>query len=148
MAAFAKGRKKTGGRQSGVRNKRTLAAQPKAHPDALDHLAGVVASKNPNITAELKVRAAAALAQYQHPRPTASRAETFVHPIDYVKPQSVDEARETILTLGERLARAEVSIQAHDALVGGLRAYLGDKAAEQQRELDPLKEALEGNEND
>jgi hypothetical protein len=140
--AFAKGQKKTGGRQKGSRNKRTIAAQPKTHPDALDHLASVVASKSPNITAELKVRAATALAQYQHPKPTAARPETFIRLAHYVKPTGVYEAREAILTLGERLARAEVSVEAHDALVGGLRAYLGDKAAEQQRELDRLKESL------
>ena len=38
--------------------------------------------------------------------------------------------------------RNEISIEAHDVLLGNLRAYLGDKAAEQQRTLDELEDAV------
>jgi hypothetical protein len=51
-----------------------------------------------------------------------------------------------ILSLGERMARREISVEAHNALVNGLRAYLGDKAAEQQKKLDELEDALRGSE--
>jgi hypothetical protein len=132
---FQKGRAKTGGRKKSV-------SAALIYPDALDHLAGVVASKSPNVTAELKVRAAAALAQYQHPKPTAPKVETFTAPIDYARPASVEAARERILELGERLAKGEISVEIHDALVGGLRAYLGDKAVEQERLLAKLEADL------
>jgi hypothetical protein len=72
----------------------------------------------------------------------SSRWETFIGPIDYKAPGTVEEARAAILALGERLAKGEISIEAHDALLNGIKAYLGDKAAEQQRQLDQLKEDL------
>jgi hypothetical protein len=40
------------------------------------------------------------------------------------------------------VAQNEISIEAHDVLLGNLRAYLGDKAAEQQRTLDELEDAV------
>ena len=70
--SFTHGRAKTGGRKRGARNKKTVA--PKTYPDALDHLAAVIASKDAAIPPDLKVRAAIGLAQYQHPKPTPSRA--------------------------------------------------------------------------
>jgi hypothetical protein len=109
---------------------------------AIEHLAQVIVSADPAITPELKVRAAVGLAPYQNPKPTAPRQETFIGPIDYTKPSTVEGARETILALGERLARREISVEAHDALVNGLRTYLADRAADQQRELDRLKADL------
>jgi hypothetical protein len=139
MAKFTKGTPKpaNSGRKRGVGNKRA-----KAHPDALAHLAKVMRGKMPNITEELRVRAASVLAQYQNPKPTAPRVETFITPIDYRKPQTVEAAREMVLTLGERLTKREISVEAHDALVGGIKVFLADRAAEQQRELDRLKEDL------
>jgi hypothetical protein len=140
------------GRRKGVRNKRTVVVKERIYPDALAFLAKVVRGRRSRMnrngvlvvdyTDDQKLRAAAALAQYQRPKPTTSRSETFIGPVDYQKPRSVEEARETILVLGERLARKELSVEAHDALVGGLKTYLGDRAAEQQRELDRLKEDL------
>jgi len=77
-------------------------------------------------------------------RPPPPRSETFIGPIDYVKPSGVEGAREAILALGERAAKHEISVEAHDTLVNGLKVYLADKAAEQQRKLDELEEALRG----
>jgi hypothetical protein len=68
--------------------------------------------------------------------------QTFIGPVDYVSPTSPEEARAMILVLGERVARNEISVEAHDVLLGNLRAYLGDKAAEQQRTLDDLENAM------
>jgi hypothetical protein len=142
---FVRGQPKPakGGRKKGVRNKRTVAAASKAaHPDALDHLAAVMAAKDdPTITPELKLRAAIGLAAYQHPKPFPLK-ETFVGPIDYAAPKTVEEARRAILELGQRLAKGEIPVELHDALVGGLKAYLGDRAAEQQKKLDELEAAL------
>src|ERR1700722_19047955 len=140
---FAKGRAKTGGRQKGVRNKRTVFTEANPYPDGLEHLAMVVAaSDDPTITHELRLRAAIGLAAYQHPKPAPTRDETFIGPIDYTAPTTPEEARATLLALGERLARREISVEAHDALIGGIKAYLGDKAAEQQRVLDELENAV------
>jgi hypothetical protein len=80
----------------------------------------------------------------RHLRPPPPRPETFIGPIDYVRPTDVEGARDAILNLGERAAKREISIEAHDTLVNGLKAYLADKAAEQQRKLDELEEALRG----
>jgi hypothetical protein len=79
---------------------------------------------------------------YKFLRPPPPRPETFIGPIDYVKPSGIEGAREAILALGERAAKHEISVEAHDTLVNGLKAYLADKAAEQQRKLDELEEAL------
>jgi hypothetical protein len=79
----------------------------------------------------------------RHLRPPLSR-QNFVGPIDYVAPKTVEAAREAILPLGERLARNEISVEAHNALIDNVKAYLGDKAAEQQRILDDLEIALRG----
>ena len=134
---FAKGKPKpaNSGRKKGGRNKRTIAAA--ARPDALAHLEKVMTSVDPTVTPDLKLRAAIALACYQHSKPR----ETRLSPIPYAAPKTVDETRAAILELGVRLAKGEISIEAHDALVGGLRAYLGDKAAEQEKMLARLEEA-------
>jgi len=136
MTAFSQGRAKTGGRKSGSRNKRTIAAA--ARPDALAHLEKVMTSTDGTITPDLKLRAAIALAQYQHSKP----APTYVAVDGYEEPKTVEEARTLILKLGARLAKGEISVVAHDALVNGLRVYLGDKAAEQQKILDELADSL------
>jgi hypothetical protein len=135
---FAKGKPRpaNAGRRKGVRNKRTIAAA--ARPDALAHLTSVMTSTDGTITPDLKLRAAIALAQYQYPKP----APMYVAVDGYEEPKTVEEARALILKLGTRLAKGEISVTAHDALVNGIRTYLGDKAAEQQRILDDLADSL------
>ena len=130
------------GRRKGSRNKRTLLAQPKQYPDALAYLATLIESDDATINREFKVRAAIALAQYQQPKPAPARSETFVGLADYVAPTTPEEARALILTLGERLARREVSVEAHDCLVNGLKTFLGDVAADQERRLADLEELV------
>ena len=48
--------------------------------------------------------------------PLTSR-QTFIGPIDYTAPTTPEEARAMILDLGERVARNELSIEAHDVLL-------------------------------
>jgi hypothetical protein len=139
---FASGHAKMGGRPKGGRNRRTLVAAPKVYPDALEHLATVIATTDGTITPELRLRAAIGLAAYQHPKPTSLAGETFVTVEGYIAPATVEEARQAILTLGERVARGEISIEAHDALIGGIKAYLSDRTAEQQRTLDGLEDIV------
>jgi hypothetical protein len=76
------------------------------------------------------------------------RPETFLDPADYKTPETVEEARETILKLGERLIKGDISLETHDALVAGLRAYLGDKAVGQERLLTKLENDLREGEGD
>ncbi len=145
---FQKGQPKpvNGGRRKGTPNKKSVARGAlEGLPDALAHLAQVMTSNEPNITPELKLRAAVALAQYQRPRPYAGK-ETFTAAIDYETPKTVEAAREAILALGERLAKGEISVELHDGLINGLRAFLGDKAAEQERKLAELEESLRNGE--
>ena len=90
------------GRKRGSRNKRTLAAAEKL--DALKHLVEVIESDDGTITPDLKLRAAIALAGFQHPRPAPVQTEMFLTPVDYTAPTTPEEARQTVLSLGERLA--------------------------------------------
>jgi hypothetical protein len=138
--AFANGKPRpaNSGRKKGARNKRSLAGAPNTYPDALEHLAKVMTSADGTVTPDLKLRAAVALAQYQHSKPTPARCGTLIDPIPYTAPKTVEEARSLILELGERLAKGEIPVEQHDALVAGIRAYFGDKAAEQQKILDDL----------
>ena len=129
------------GRKQGARNKRTIAAE--AYPDALAHLTAVMTAKgDPLITPELKLRAAIGLAAYQRPKPAPSHTEAFVTVDGYAAPATVEEARALILGLGERLARGEISVIAHDALITGLKVFLADKAAEQEKILARLETSL------
>jgi hypothetical protein len=66
----------------------------------------------------------------------------FLTPIDYTPPQSLEEARATFLSLSERLMAGEIPLEAHDALVAGLKAYLGDMTAEQEKRLARLEDLL------
>jgi hypothetical protein len=138
--SFANGHAKMGGRQKGKRNKRMLDAAPRL--DALDHIEKVMATDDGTISPDVRLRAATVLAAYQHSRPAPTRTETFVVVNSYAAPKTVEEARLAILELGLLLAKGGVSVEAHDALVGGLKAYLGDKAAEQQKKLDELEAFL------
>jgi hypothetical protein len=134
---------KTGGRARGVPNKRTVAA--KVYPDALDHLARVMTATvqtDPLILPDMKLRAAIALAAYQHSKPAPSHTEAFVTVDGYAAPATVEEARALMLGLGERLARGEISVIARDALINGLKVFLADKAAEQEKILARLETSL------
>ncbi len=141
--SFAPGHAKAGGRKKGARNRRTVAAEPKVRPDGLDYLVAVMTSTDGTVTPDLKLRAAIALSQYQHPKPIPLR-ETLVSPIDYMSPKTIEEARRAILELGERLAKGELPIELHDALVNGIKAYLGDRAVEQEKILARLEGSLRG----
>ena len=55
---------------------------------------------------------------------------TTIGPVDYAEPRTAAEARAMILVLGGKVARGEISVEAHDVLLGNLRAYLADRAAE------------------
>jgi hypothetical protein len=91
------------GRRKGSRNKRTLAAAEKL--DALKHLVEVIENKEGTITPDLKLRAAIALAGFQYPRPAPVQTEMFLTPVDYTAPKTPEEARQTVLSLGERLGQ-------------------------------------------
>jgi hypothetical protein len=82
---------------------------------------------------------------YRFLRPPAPKSQTFVAtPVDYVAPSGIEEARETLLTLGERLAKGEISIELHDALTNANKTFLYDKSLEQERRLDQLEAYLRG----
>jgi hypothetical protein len=81
-------------------------------------------------------------AGYQRPRPAPVQTEMFLTPVDYTAPTTPDEARSLVLTLGERLARGALSLQAHDALVAGLRAYLGDQAMALEEQVAALEDLV------
>ena len=129
-----KGRK-TGGRKAGVRNKRSMLIPPVAGPDALEHLAAVMTAKDdPTITPDLRLRAAVALAQYQHPKPWSSRPAG--HPINLEPPKSAQEARDAIASITSMIAKAEVDGEHGSRIVAGLEAYLGARAAELEAEVE------------
>ena len=94
-----------------------------------------MATNDGTITPDVRLRAATVLAMYQHSKPAPSHTEAFVTVDGYAAPATVEEARALILGLGERLARGEISVIAHDALINGLKVFLADKAAEQEKIL-------------
>jgi hypothetical protein len=139
---FEKGRKKTGGRKKGVRNKRTLAVLPRQHPNALDYLAEVVADDTLN--AELRVRAATGLAVYQHPKPFASRV---INPAiaDFPLVSNASEATTKIAEVTQRMARGEIDTDSGHALIDGLKIFvLGYAAVELEMEVAKAKLREEG----
>lgn len=76
---------------------------------------------------------------FRYLRPPTPR---FLTPIDYTSPQSLEEARAAFLELGQRLMNGEIPLEAHDALITGLKAYLGDTTAEQEKRLSRLEDLL------
>ena len=131
-----KGRK-TGGRKAGVRNKKTMLAAPEGSPDALEHLAKVMAATpdtDPTITPDLRLRAAIALAQYQHPKPWASRA--VGQPVPLEPPKSAQEARAAIAKITSMIARCEIDGEHGSRIIVGLEAFLGARAAELEAEVE------------
>ena len=137
---FAPGQPKIGGRKPGVRNKKTVAARERA--DALDFIEKVVATDDGTITSDVRLRAAATLARYEHPQPSPSRTETYVEIRGYVAPTTAIEAGQTLIALGEKLARGEISVEAHDALTGSLQTFLSSKAIDQEKRLAEIEETL------
>ena len=131
------------GRKRGARNRRTIEAAI-AKTDALKFLSDLIDSEDPDIGRDLKVKAAICLAGYQRARPAPVQTEMFLTPVDYTAPTSPEEARQTVLSLGQRLARGEVSLQAHDSLVAGLKAYLGDQAMALEAQVAELESLVYG----
>jgi hypothetical protein len=143
MPKFAKGKPRhpNAGRRKGTPNKGTTRAKrlisegdDKKIVDAI-----VAAAKLGDIEARR--------VYFRHLRPPPPHSERYVEPIDYTAPKAVEEARGVILDLGERLAKGTISLEIHDALISGLKVFLADKAADQQRKLDELQEALRAGED-
>jgi hypothetical protein len=144
MPKFAKGKSRPAGsgRRKGTPNRNSERAR-RLIAEGDD---GKIVAK---VVADAKAGDAEARRLYfRHLRPPAPKSEQFVGPIPYIVPTTVEMARATILELGSRLAKRDISIEVHDALVNGLKAYLGDKAAEQQRRLDELEDALRNGETE
>ena len=131
---FTRGHTKTGGRKRGARNRRTLAAAAK--PDALDHLVTVMTSTDPTITPDLKLRAAIALAQYQHCR--ADLSVKVDKPIDLEPPKNAQEARDAIARITSMIAKAEMDGE-QGRVIAGLEAFLSARAAELEAEVEKFR---------
>jgi hypothetical protein len=122
---FVKGQRKppNAGRRAGTPNKRTVIAR--THPDALDHLAKVMASTDPLITPELKMRAAIGLAQYQHPKPGAPREATFnLNPFKLNKLTTLEDAGAETLRVAVAVASGELDHDTGQFLVAAIRAFV------------------------
>jgi hypothetical protein len=138
MAKFAKGGPKpaNSGRRKGTPNQGTTRARRLIADGADKKIVDKVV--NDAQAGDIDARRL----YFRYLRPAPSRSETFIGPIDYQAPKTVEDARVRILELGERLARHEISLEAHDSLIGGIKAFLGDRAVEQQRMLDRLENDL------
>jgi hypothetical protein len=135
---FARGRAKTGGRKAGTPNKGTERARRLvAEGDDKAIIDKIVADARDGDRAAQQL-------YLRHLRPTPPRSETYIGPVDYVKPENIAAARAMILTLSERLAKNKISVEMHDALVSDLHTYLADKAAEQQRLLEQYEAERDG----
>jgi hypothetical protein len=131
--------KKTGGRVKGTPNQ--VTERRRRLIEAIDADDKAIVDR---VIAGAKVGEPEAIRTYFRYLRPPPRSEMFLDPTDYMTPETSEEAREAILKLSQRLAEGEISLEMHDALVNDLRAYLGDRAAEQQRKLDELEEALRG----
>jgi hypothetical protein len=108
------------GRRAGTPNRRTI--QPKTYPDALEHLASVMTSKSPLVTAELKTRAAIGLAAYQHCKPAGPKAATFApKPFGFRKPTTMAEANAETTRVAEAVAAGELDHDTGQFLLAAIR---------------------------
>ena len=137
MPRFAKGKPRhpNAGRRRGTPNKGTVRARRIASEGDDKLIAD-------SIIRDAKSGDANARALYLRYIRPFRRAETILKPAEYKVPASVEEAREAILMLSAQLANGEIGLEMHDALVSDLRAYLGDKAVEQERMLAKLEADL------
>jgi hypothetical protein len=134
--------RKTGGRTKGSHNKKTIFVAPKTYPDGLDHLAAVMASTDPIITAELKLRAAIAISAYQHAKPAPSK--TIFAPIDLEPPKTAQEARDAIARITSMIAKVEIDSDHGARIIAGLEAFLSARAAELEAEVEKHHAEEEG----
>jgi hypothetical protein len=135
---FVKGKPRhpNAGRRKGTPNKGTVRARRLiAEGDDRKIVDGIIAAAKVRYPAGERI-------YFQYLRPSQPRAGTLLVPIDYKVPETVEEAHVTVLKLGGRLAKGEISVEVHDALVAGIRVYLASKAAEQQRQLDAIEAEL------
>ena len=131
---FAPGNKVSRGKLPGERNRATLMAERLLSKDA--------AAAMRKIGAAAKAGEPWALKFIGERFVPLTLRQTFIEPVDYMAPTTPEEARATILVLGERVARGELSVEAHSVLLDNLQAYLGDKAAEQERRVSELEDIV------
>ena len=137
---FAPGRVKTGGRTRGKPNKRTILAEQRA-TGALDHLRKVMETADGTVTAELRVRAAVALAQYSTPKPVALRV--LATPLNLSPPKDAKQARAQIGKVTAMIANGQIDSEIGRSIILGLQAFAGSLAAELEAEVEQLR-ASEG----
>ncbi len=131
---FAPGNKVSRGKLPGERNRATLMAEQLLSKDA--------AAAMRKIGAAAKAGEPWALKFIGERFVPLTSSQTFIEPVDYTEPTTPEEARAMILVLGERVARGELSIEAHAVLLDSLKAYLGDKATEQERRVSELEDIV------
>ena len=131
---FAPGNKVSRGKLPGERNRATLMAERLLSKDATAAMRKIGAAAKAGEPWALKFIGERFV-------PLVSR-QTFIEPVDYTAPTTPEEARAMILVLGERVAKGELSVEAHSVLLDNLQAYLGDKAAEQERRVSELEEIM------
>jgi hypothetical protein len=131
-----KGRPKTGGRRAGTPNKKTIARaaaalkRPESHVDALRFLSRIVRGRRPNLTEELRTRAAIALASYQHPHPTPPRAPTFApKPFNLNKLTTLEDAGAEAQRIAAAVAAGELDHDTGTLLVNAVRTFMDSTAA-------------------
>jgi hypothetical protein len=122
---FAAGNKSSRGRPKGARDRATTIAEKLFAADVEEVVKKVVeAAKNGESWACKLI-----IERLVGPAREAPRL-TIIGPVDYEEPRTAADARAMILVLGGKVARGEISVEAHDVLFGNLRAYLADRAAE------------------
>ena len=131
---FTAGHRFSRGKQPGERNRATLMAERLLSKDVTAAMRKIGAAAKAGDPWALKFIGERFV-------PLTSR-QTFIGPIDYTAPTTPEEARAMILDLGERVARGELSVEAHAVLLDNLKAYLGDKAAEQERRVSELEDIV------
>jgi hypothetical protein len=127
------------GRKKGGGNRRALV-----HPDALNHLAEVVASTDPLITPELKLRAAIGLAQYQHPKPTAPRGPTFAPtPFKLNDLVTLEDAGTETQRIAVAVASGKLDHDTGQFLVAAIRTFMDSLGAIKAEQEDARIDAVQ-----
>src|SRR5580692_9309623 len=106
---FAPRNKASRGKLRGERNRATLMAERLLSKDAAAAMRKIGAAAKAGEPWALKFIGERFV-------PLTSR-QTFIEPVDYMAPTTPEEARATILVLGERVARGELSVEAHSVLL-------------------------------
>jgi hypothetical protein len=96
------------------------------HKKSVHYLSEIV--QDDTIEHSIRIAAATALAPYQYPKWQSTPSPRYIDTaLDLPEPNTVDAANQQIAMLGTLLAKGELDLAFHDALVASRRAWIESK---------------------